>query len=37
MENLSSVFQNQKREKKHEEFEFYNSIEDWVFTTVYGL
>ena len=36
MENLSSVFQNQKREK-HEEFEFYNSIEDWVFTTVYGL
>ena len=39
MENLSSVFQKQKtkqnKKKTHEEIEFHNSIEDWVFTTVY--
>ena len=34
MENLSRVFQKQKRKKKHEEIEFDNSIQNWVFTTV---
>ena len=37
MENLSGVFQKQKRTKAHEEIEFHNSIQDWVFTTVYRL
>ena len=30
------VFQKQKK-KKHEEIEFDNSIQDWVFTTAYRL
>ena len=31
MEDLSRVFQKQKRKKKkHEEIEFHNSIQDWV-------
>ena len=35
MENLSKVFQN-KQEKKHKEIEFHNnSIQDWVFASVY--
>ena len=35
MENLSRVFQN-KKEKKNKEIEFHNnSVQDWVFTTVY--
>ena len=34
MKNLSRVFRKQKEKKKHE-IEFYNSIQDWVFTTVY--
>ena len=29
------MFQKQKRTKAHEEIEFYNSIQDWVFATVY--
>ena len=37
MENLSRVFQKQKRTKSQEEIEFHNSIQDWVFTTVYRL
>ena len=38
MENLSRVFQKQKRKKKtHEEIEFYKSIQDWVYTSVYWL
>ena len=37
MENLSRVFQKQKRKKGHEEIEFYNSILDRVFATVYRL
>ena len=37
MESLSWVFQKQKREKKHEEIEFHNSVQDLVFTTVYRL
>ena len=37
MENLSKVFQKQKNQKRHEEIEFYKSIQDWVFTTVYRL
>ena len=37
MENISSVFQRQKRKKTHGETEFHNSIQDWVFTTVYRL
>ena len=36
MENLSRVFQKQNK-KTHEEIEFQNSIQDWVFTTVYWL
>ena len=35
MENLSRVFQKQKKKKK--EIEFHNSIQDWVFTIVYQL
>ena len=34
MENLSRVFQKQKRKITHDEIESYNSIQDWVFTTV---
>ena len=34
MENLSRVFQKQKRKKKQGEIEFHNSVQDWVFTTV---
>ena len=37
MENISRVFQEQKRKKSHEEIEFHNLIQDWVFTTVYQL
>ena len=33
MENFSKT----KKKKTHEEIEFYNSIEDWIFTTVYRL
>ena len=32
MENLSVVFQKQKKKKTHEEIEFHNSIQDCVFT-----
>ena len=37
MENLSKVFQKQKRKKTQEEIEFNNSIQDWVFTNIYRL
>ena len=37
MENFSSVIHNQKRKKIDEEFEFHNSIQDWVFTIIYWL
>ena len=40
MENLSGVFQKKKKKKKkkaHEEIEFHNTVQDWVFTTVYWL
>ena len=33
MENFSKT----KMKKIHEEIEFHNSIEDWIFTTVYML
>ena len=33
MKNLLKVFQKQTK-KKHEETEFHNSIQDWVFTAV---
>ena len=33
MENLSKT----KKKKTHEDIEFHNSIQDWVFTTVYQL
>ena len=36
MENISKLFQ-KKKKKKHEEIEFYNSIQNWVFTTIYQL
>ena len=35
MENLSRVFQKQKREKTHEDTEIHKSIQDLVFTTIY--
>ena len=37
MQDLSKVFQKQKRKKTHEETEFHNSVQDWVITTVYQL
>ena len=37
MENLSGVFQKQKRKKTDEEIEFHKSIQDWVLTTIYWL
>ena len=37
MENLSRVFQKQKRKKTPEEIKFHNSVQDSVFTTVYWL
>ena len=37
MENISRVFQKQKPKKLHEEIELHNSIQGWVFTTVYQL
>ena len=37
MENLSKVFQKQKRKKTQEEIEFNNSIQDRVFTNIYRL
>ena len=37
MENLSRVFQKQKRKKAYEEIEFHNSIQDSIFTNVYRL
>ena len=38
MESFSTIFQKKKkRKKKHEETEFHKSIQDWVFTIVFGL
>ena len=37
MENLSMVFQQQKREKTHEDTEIDKSIQNLVFTTIYQL
>ena len=37
MDNLSRVFQKEKRKTTPEEIEFYNSVQDWVFTSVYWL
>ena len=37
MENFSKVFQKQKNKNTNEEIEFHNSIQEWVFTTVYRL
>ena len=38
MEILSKIFQKQNKNKKaHKEILFHNSIQDWVFTTVYRL
>ena len=37
MENLSRVFQTQKRERTHEDTEIHKSIQDLVFTTIYQL
>ena len=36
-ENLSRVFQKQKRERAHEDTEIHKSIQDLVFTTIYQL
>ena len=36
MENLQECFK-KKQKKKNEESEFHNSIQGWVFTTVYWL
>ena len=37
MESFSTIFQKKKTKKRHEETEFHNSIQDWVFTIVFGL
>ena len=37
MENLSRVFQKQKREKTHEDTEIHESIQDLLFPTIYQL
>ena len=37
MENLSRVFQKQKRKKTHEDTEIHKSIQDLVLTTIYQL
>ena len=38
MENLSRVFSKTKKKiKADEEIEFHNSIQDWIFTTIYQL
>ena len=37
MENLSRVFQKQKREKTHEDAEIHKSIQNLVFTAIYQL